>query len=140
MDSDRPGLPPLIPMPSAIHLDTNYLIYYAGGGDAHVIASVDQWLLEGRALHISAMAWAEFQCGPLTPEENEIARDLIHSVVPVTVEMATEAGQLFQKTGRRSRSLPDCIIAATALRDGASVASVNKDDFKPFLAHGLTLI
>ena len=58
---------------------------------------------------------------------------------PVTVELATEAGQLFQKTGRRSRSLPDCIIAATALRDGASVATTNRDDFQPFLAHGLTL-
>lgn len=127
-------------MPAAIHLDTNYLIYYVGGGDPRVIENVEAWLLEGRMLHISAMAWAEFQCGPLTPAENEIASGLIHAVLPVTVEMATEAGQLFQKTGRRSRSLPDCLIAATALRDGASVATVNHDDFQPFLAHGLTLI
>jgi len=127
-------------MPAAIHLDINYLIYYVGGGDPRVIENVEAWLLEGRMLHISAMAWAEFRCGPLTPEETEIALDLVHSVLPVTVEMATAAGQLFQKTGRRSRSLPDCIIAATALRDGAQVATVNKDDFQPFLAHGLTLI
>lgn len=127
-------------MPPAIHFDTNYLIYFVGGGDPKVIESVEEWLREGRMLQISAMAWAEFHCGPLTPEENEIASSLIHSVLPVTVELATQAGQLFQKTGRRSRSLPDCIIAATALRDGVSVATVNKDDFQPFLAHGLTLI
>lgn len=127
-------------MPTAVYLDTNYLIYFVGGGDPKVIESVEEWLREGRMLHVSAMAWAEFQCGPLTPEENEIASSLIHSVIPVTVELATQAGQLFQKTGRRSRSLPDCIIAATALRDGVSVATVNREDFQPFLVHGLTLV
>lgn len=127
-------------MPSAIHLDTNYLIYYAGGGDPQVIESVEKWLLEGRALHISAMAWAEFQCGPLTLEENAMALNLIHSVLPVTVELATEGGQLFQQTGRRSRSLPDCIIAATAIRDHAALASVNRADFDPLVSHGLQLL
>ena len=126
-------------MSSAIHLDTNFLIYYVGGGDDEVIRRVEEWLLEGRAIHVSAMAWAEFQCGPLLPEENAAAAELLHSVLPVTVELAMEAGRLFQETGRRSRSLADCLIAATAIRDHAALATVNRPDFELFAPHGLEL-
>lgn len=127
-------------MPSDIHLDTNFLIYYVGGGDEEVIRKVEAWLLDGRAIHASAMAWAEFQCGPLVPEENAAAQEILPSVLPVTVELATEAGRLFQETGRRSRSLADCLIAATAIHDHAALASNNRADFEPFVAHGLQLL
>ncbi|MDD5262528.1 MAG: PIN domain-containing protein [Methylacidiphilales bacterium] len=127
-------------MPAEIHLDTNFLIYYIGGGDDAVVRKVEGWLTEGRAIYASAMAWAEFQCGPLTPQEHSVALDLIHSVLPVTVETATEAGRIFQETGRRSRSLADCIIAATAIRNSARLATSNRADFEPFLQHGLKLV
>jgi predicted nucleic acid-binding protein len=61
-------------------------------------------------------------------------------VLPVTAELATEAGRLFLETGRRSRSLPDCIIAAAAIRDQAALATVNRSAFEPFVAHGLTFV
>ena len=111
-----------------------------GGGDDEVIRRVEEWLLEGHAIHLSAMAWAEFQCGPLLPEENAVAQALLHSVLPITSELATEAGRLFRETGRRSRSLADCLIAATAMREDAHLATDNRDDFEPFCAHGLKLI
>lgn len=127
-------------MPSDVHLDTNFLIYYVGGGDEQIIQRVEQWLMDGRAIRVSAMAWAEFQCGPLLPEEAAEAAALLHSVLPVTAELAAEGGRLFQETGRRSRSLPDCLIAATALRDHAELATVNRTDFKAFATHGLQLL
>jgi predicted nucleic acid-binding protein len=49
------------------------------------------------------------------------------------------AAQLINKTGRRSRSLADCMIAAVAIRSGARLATVNTSDFTPFVQHGLVL-
>jgi len=46
---------------------------------------------------------------------------------------------LFNKTGRRSRSLADCMIAAIAIRCGASLATINTADFQPFVQYGLAL-
>jgi predicted nucleic acid-binding protein len=46
---------------------------------------------------------------------------------------------LFNKTGRRSRSLADCLIAAVAIRCGAKLATVNTGDFQVFVQYGLTL-
>lgn len=125
---------------AALHLDTNSLIYYVGGGDDEVIRHVEEWLNEGRSIHVSAMAWAEFQCGPLLPAENAAAQDFLHSVVPITLELAAEGGRLFHETGRRPRSLADCIIAATAIRERAALATSDRTDFEPFIPHGLQLL
>ena len=46
---------------------------------------------------------------------------------------------LFNATGRRSRTLADCQIAAVALRCGARDATGNAPDFIPLQKHGLTL-
>lgn len=127
-------------MPSAVHLDTNFLIHYVGGGDQEVIRKVEAWLREDHTLHASAMAWAEFQCGPLLPEENAVAVELLNSVLPITAELAAEAGRLFHETGCRSRSLADCLIAATAIVARVPLATNNRDDFEPFLDHGLEFI
>ena len=52
---------------------------------------------------------------------------------------ARSAATLFNATGRRSRSLADCQIAAVALRCGARVATGNLSEFTPFQIHGLIL-
>ena len=127
-------------MASIIHLDTNFLIYFVGGGNQEVIENVDTWLREGATIHISAMAWAEFQCGPLFPEEKASALNLFSSIIPITEDIATEAGHVFHKTGRRSRSLADCLIAATAIRHHATLATVNRSDFEIMVSHGLKLL
>lgn len=52
---------------------------------------------------------------------------------------AVLAASLFNQTGRRSRSLADCMIAAVAIRSGAKLATLNTGDFQPLTQHGLTL-
>lgn len=126
-------------MPSGVHLDTNYLIAYAGEADADVVAQVDAWILEDQELHCSAITWAEFLCGPVLGDEVDAMASLLSEIVPVTPDLAAEGARLFRETGRRSRSLADCIIAATAILAREPLATINRTDFEPLLAHGLEL-
>ena len=50
------------------------------------------------------------------------------------------AARLFNQSGRRSRTLADCMIAAIAIRSRASLATLNPADFKPLVPHGLLLV
>ena len=88
---------------------------------------------------MSAVAWAEFLCGPLDAGDEALARALLQAVEPLTTADAERAAGLFNATGRRSRTLADCLIAATAIRCGSRVAMVNVGDFQPFVAHGMVL-
>ena len=127
-------------MAPSIHFDTNYLIAYAGDASADVVVNLEHWIVEDRKFYCSSMAWAEFLCGPVLPEEIAAMQSLLHGVLPVTVELAAEGARLFRETGRRSRSLPDCIIAASAIASKAPLATLNLSDFTPFLPHGLELV
>ncbi|MFZ4767092.1 MAG: type II toxin-antitoxin system VapC family toxin [Roseimicrobium sp.] len=126
-------------MDETIHLDTNYLVKFSAGQHEEIGERVLGWMKDRRRLYASAMAWAEFQCGPLGLRDHEAAQDMLHGVLPITLEQANRAGWLFQMTGRRSRSLPDCVIAACAMDHGALLATDNTKDFKPFIEHGLQL-
>jgi predicted nucleic acid-binding protein len=97
------------------------------------------WLKDGEAVGISSIAWSEFLCGPLTPKDEEFAQVLFAEPAPFLASDAKKAAELFNATGRRSRSLADCQIAAVALRCNASLARVNDSDFTLFQSHGLTL-
>ena len=90
-------------------------------------------------MYVGAMAWAEFQCGPLTVPEHDLAHGMVHGVIPITLETGNRAGWLFARTGRRPRSLADCLIAACAMDAQAALATSNGADFEPFVAHGLML-
>ena len=119
-------------------LDTNYLIENAKAGSA-AAQRVDAWLLSGEPLHVSALAWAEYLCGPLTPGEEVSSLAVVTDIWPLGADAASLAAYLFNQTGRRRRSLPDCVIAATAILARQPLATLNPSDFQPFLRFGLTL-
>lgn len=122
-----------------IHLDTNYLIGLLVKGSA-VAIEVDGWLAAGEPLASSAIAWTEFLNGPVSQLEVSRAEAVLQSrIISFGQPEATLAAELFNKTGRRRGSRFDCLIAATAIRAQARVATVNQSDFKLFLPYGLAL-
>jgi predicted nucleic acid-binding protein len=88
---------------------------------------------------VSAFAWGEFLCGPLGNSDEADARRIAYRHVPVGTEEATRAARLFNRTGRRRGSFPDCIIAATAIVSGAELATSNLSDFERFREAGLEI-
>ena len=54
-------------------------------------------------------------------------------------ETASLAARMFNSTGRRRGTLADCMIAATAMRADAALATSNREDFTCFVAQGLRL-
>jgi predicted nucleic acid-binding protein len=94
-----------------IHLDTNFLIQ-ALVSDSAVQTIFRTWLREEQDLGISSIAWSEFLCGPLTPEDEQLAKMVFPTPEPFLASDAQMAADLFNASGRRSRSLADCQIAA----------------------------
>ncbi len=121
-----------------IHLDTSFLIRGLVRGSAEDRA-LRAWLRAGEPLGMSAVAWAELLCGPLDETHREMAGRIVSERVSFLEEDAVMAADLFNESGRRRGSLMDCMIAATALRAGASLATANVPDFRRLAARGLTL-
>lgn len=121
-----------------IHLDTNFLIDALVPGSAQE-ARLVVWLSAGETLGISAVAWGEFLCGPLSPAAETLARRLFPSAEVFERSDAERAARLFNVTGRRSKSYTDCCIAAVAIRVQAPLATSNRGDFTPMIPHGLIL-
>jgi predicted nucleic acid-binding protein len=122
-----------------IHLDTNFLIRGLVPRSA-AETKLRTWRTDGEVLGISSISWSEFLCGPLNPSDEALAQMLFPSPEPFLASDAYKAAELFNATGRRSRSLADCQIAAVALRCNASLATANVADFTVFQTHGLSLV
>ena len=88
---------------------------------------------------MSAIAWAEFLCGPVPVELIDVAARIVPERAPFHDEEAELSARLFNDSGRRRGSFVDCMIAATALRSGARLATSNIDDFRRFASVGLLL-
>ena len=122
-----------------IHLDTSFLIKSLVRGSAED-RSLRDWLKAGEAVAMSAVAWAELLCGPLEASHMELISRVVSERAPFLEEDAVLCARLFNESGRRRGSLMDCMIAASALRAGASLATANARDFRRFAAAGLTLL
>ena len=114
-----------------IHVDTNFLIQALLSGSSSA-AKFQTWLTNGEDVGISTIAWSEFLCGPLTSADAALAERLFGGPEPFFATDARKAAELFNLTGRRSRSLADCQIAAVALRCNARMATSNTSDFALF--------
>ena len=123
-----------------IHLDTNLLIDLVTAGSPH-IAVIRQWLKDGEKLGASAIAWSEFCNGPHSKEQKDaVFAVLERQVSDFTWQQAEQASRLFHYTGRKRGSHSDCMIAASALVLGVSVATRNIKDFERFVPYGLKLL
>jgi predicted nucleic acid-binding protein len=122
-----------------IFLDTNFLVFALSPGTAE-----DQKLRslyrDKETVGVSSIVWAEFLCGPVTPEHITLASALFPSPEPFTAEDGVRAAELFNGTGRRRGSLADCMVAAISLRLNATLATNNVADFKRFAPWGLLLL
>ena len=121
-----------------IHLDSNFLAGAITNGSRER-ATLKGWMSEGIALHVSAMAWAEFLCGPVPREVLPDIEAILGSSLPITADDAAHAARLFNATGRRNRSLSDCIIAAIAIRSEAEIATNDVAHFRRFVEFGLRI-
>lgn len=121
-----------------LELDANFLIAVLRD-DTKATRLIRPWLTRNDRVVMSAVAWSEFLCGPLISEDEEQARMVVSSIEPFTIEDAAFAAELFNSTGRRSRSHADCMIAAGALRRGAVLATFDRSGFAPFRRFKLAL-
>ena len=122
-----------------ICLDTNFLIRaLVPGGTADAL--LRSWLSSSESVVINVIVWAEFLCGPLSPEQLTVAENLFAAPEAFLPGDARRAAELFNLAGRRKGTLTDCMIAAVCLRQGASLATANVSDFRPFEPLGLQVI
>jgi predicted nucleic acid-binding protein len=121
-----------------IHLDTNFLIRSLVHGSEQGLR-LNQWLNAGESVNLSAIAFTEFLCGPVSGEQLQIAARLFPHPEPFESKDSQLAADLFNQTGRRRGTLIDCMIAAIAIRAQASLATANLSDFRHFTLLGLRL-
>ena len=121
-----------------IHLDTSFLIRSLTA-DSSESRSIRQWISQGETLCISALAWAEFLCGPLSATEAKIAGSIVTQTLPFGQNEAELAAYLFNEAGRNRGTIVDCMIAATAIRNDARLATSDRRFFKRLESFGLLL-
>ena len=108
-------------------------------GEPAATRAIQRWLERDEVIAMSAIAWSEFLCGPLTDEEKARAAIVVSRVEPFHARDAALAAELFNSTGRRSRSHPDCMIAAAAIGRDSELATFDRRGFAPFEAFNLRL-
>ncbi len=121
-----------------IHVDTSFLIRALTKRSSED-RQLRYWLRDGESLGISAISWAEFLCGPVDEEDVELATDILREQVPFLPNDSAVAARLFNQSGRRRGSLTDCMIAATAIRCDAALATSDLADFRGLAALGLKI-
>lgn len=124
---------------SLTHLDTSFLIKALVPGTLED-RRLRRWIRQGGVIAMSSIGWAEFLCGPVSDVDRQRARKVVGVPLALVEAEAERAAELFNVAGRRRGSLADCLIAATALKAGATLATGNAADFKPFEEEGLKVV
>jgi predicted nucleic acid-binding protein len=123
-----------------IHLDTNCLIALPTARSP-LRPRLLAWLRAGEQFATSAVAWSEFLNGPVPETDIQNAMGILQGrIIPFDVAEAAMAAELFNRTGRRRGSTPDCFIAATSICAGVPLATDNRKDFIRFAPYGLHLV
>ena len=137
--SGAPRIQTVIATPSGVvHLDASFLIRGLALGSPEALR-LDRWNEQGRVLAMSTLAWGQFLCGPLGTGDDALAERIVSTHVPIGLDEAREAARLFNETGRRRSSFPDCLIAAAAILASAPLATTDHGDFERFREFGLDL-
>ena len=121
------------------HLDADFLIRSLISGTPEDLL-LKKWLRARDSIAVSAIAWTQFLCGPVESAQMELLADVVGDPIPYTVGDAAMAGHFFNLCGRRRGSLADCMIAATAIRNDATLATCNLADFRRMESHGLRIV
>ena len=121
-----------------IHIDTSFLIRALTKRSSEDL-QLRHWLRDGESLGISTISWTEFLCGPVDEEEVELATDILREQVPFLPSDSVVTARLFNQSGRRRGSLTDCMIAATAIRCDAALATSDLADFRGLASLGLKI-
>jgi predicted nucleic acid-binding protein len=122
-----------------IHLDANFLIR-AADRNSPIETTLRDWLQQDEIFAASSIAWAEFLNGPVRPDQVQKMDNLIQGrIIPFGRAEAQRASILFNETGRKRGSRPDCFIAATAICSSAPLATYNRKDFVAYIQFGLRL-
>jgi predicted nucleic acid-binding protein len=120
-----------------IHLDTSLLVELVTVSSPGATA-VRGWLAAGEQVGTSAIAWSEFCNGPLSSAQKDAAFAVLNgNISDFTWREGEQAARLFNLGDRRNGSHADCMIAATAMATGASLATRNSSDFTRLTAYGL---
>jgi predicted nucleic acid-binding protein len=112
-----------------ILLDTSFLIRALVPGSAEDVR-LRAWLAGDTEIAMSAVAWAEFLCGPLDADALALAAAVVGEPLPFTAGHARRAAVRYNAGGRRRGTLVDCLIGATAIEDDAELATANPRDFR----------
>lgn len=122
-----------------LHLDTDVLILGLAPGHA-LRERLSHWSGQGASFAVSALAWSEFVCGPVSITAVQAWERLLKgAIVPLDARISARAALLFNLTGRRAHSLPQCIVAATAMHVEAELLTLKPEDYERFVPHGLVL-
>jgi predicted nucleic acid-binding protein len=123
-----------------IQLDTNVLIALADASDPHRESALRLMDRQPTA-SVSSLAWWEFVCGPVSADGSSLVERLLTGgILPFGQIHSQEAARLFNAVGRARRFKFDSLIAASAIVAGAELATMNREDFEPFVPHGLKLL
>jgi len=122
-----------------IHCDTSFLIRAAVPRTSQSVA-LRQWVKERRSLAVSAIAWGEYLCGPVSDAERRAYEELLGAPIAFVPAASEVAAHLFNVSGRRRGTFTDCLIAASAIVEGAEFVTVNTAHFVRMVPVGLRLV